>query len=93
VDASVNTALPDLPDRLTILHNLARVCSDHLPVVHDYRIVPTPGPATLFRVTADTNPVTAGTAFGNTVTALDANDQMKRWLQLIRRTWEQELPR
>jgi hypothetical protein len=35
-----------------------------------------PGPATHFRVTANTNPVVAGTAFGVTVAALDANDQI-----------------
>jgi hypothetical protein len=76
VDAPANTALPDLPNRLAVLRDLARVCSDHLPVVQSYRIVQPPGPATHFRVTADTNTVVAGTAFGVTVTALDANDQI-----------------
>jgi hypothetical protein len=76
VDDPTNTALADLPNRLAVLHDLARVCSDHLPVVQQYRIAQPPGPATHFRVTADTNPVVAGTAFGITVTALDANDQI-----------------
>jgi hypothetical protein len=75
VDAPSNTALADLPNRLGVLHDLATVCSDHIPVVQDYRIVQQPAAATHFRVTADTSMVTAGTAFGVTVTALDANDQ------------------
>jgi endonuclease/exonuclease/phosphatase family metal-dependent hydrolase len=76
VDAPANTALADLPNRLAVLHDLARVCSDHLPVVQQYRIVQPPAPATHFRVTADMSPVVAGAAFGITVTALDANDQI-----------------
>jgi hypothetical protein len=76
VDASTNTALADVPNRLAVLHDLARVCSDHLPVLQSYRIVPAPGPATHFRVTADANTVLAGIPFGITVTALDANDQI-----------------
>jgi hypothetical protein len=76
VDNPASTALADLPNRLGVLHDLARVCSDHLPVVQSYRIVQPPGPATHFRVTADANSVVAGTPFGITVTALDANDQI-----------------
>jgi hypothetical protein len=58
VDAPANTALADLPNRLAVLHDLAQVCSDHLPVVQNYRIT---APAS----------VISGMPFDVTVVAVD----------------------
>src|SRR5262249_49516993 len=43
IDYPGNTALPNLPNRLEVLHDLARVCSDHLPALQNYQIVRRPG--------------------------------------------------
>jgi hypothetical protein len=41
INAASNTALPDLPNRTTVL-NLLTTVTDHLPVVADYRVVVPP---------------------------------------------------
>src|SRR5262249_9040151 len=53
VDDPANPALANLPNRLAVLHDLARVCSDHLPVVQQYRMVQPQGPALHLRLRAD----------------------------------------
>jgi hypothetical protein len=75
VTYSTNTALPDLPDRLTVLSDLTR-CSDHIPALQDYQIVAPSGAATHFSVVPDTDPAVAGSAVTVTVAALDANDRV-----------------
>jgi hypothetical protein len=72
VTATSNTALADLPNRLTVLTDLT-LCSDHLPVLQTYRIVTPTGPATQFLMVPSTDPVAAGVPFAITVTALDAS--------------------
>jgi hypothetical protein len=75
VNNASNTALPDLPNRLAVLNDLT-LCSDHIPALQDYQVVTPSGPATHFSVTSDTNPAVAGSAFGVTVQALDAGNQV-----------------
>ena len=60
-----------MSNRTTILHDLT-LCSDHIPVVQDYQIVSSAGPATHYGVIASAN-VAAGSPFDVTVQALDAN--------------------
>jgi hypothetical protein len=69
-----NTALADLPNRLTVLNDLT-ICSDHIPVLQDYEIV-RPGVASHLAVVPDTGAAVAGAPFGVTVEALDANNQV-----------------
>jgi hypothetical protein len=74
VTAASNTALADLPNRLTVLTDLTH-CSDHLPVLQTYVLTTSTGPATHFVITPSANPVVAGTPFAITVAAQDASGQ------------------
>jgi hypothetical protein len=45
VDDPANDTLADLPNRLDVLYALGHACSDHLPVLQNYQVVPAPGPS------------------------------------------------